>query len=50
MFLAACLSQGAANTVIAACLQGQAIPLMGTALFNEYEDVLPGPCYFSVVV
>ncbi len=40
IFLAACLSQGSGNAVIAACLRGQAIPLMGTALFNEYEDVL----------
>ena len=47
IFLAACLSQGSANAVIAACLQGQAIPLMGTALFNEYEDVLARTTLFQ---
>ena len=40
IFLGACLGTGAAGKVIAACLRKQAIPLMGTALFNEYEDVL----------
>ena len=40
VFLSACLSAGAANKAIAACLQGQCIPLMGAALLTEYEDVL----------
>lgn len=40
IFLGACLGNGAANRSVAACLRGQAIPLMGNALFNEYEDVL----------
>lgn len=40
VFLGACLGTGAANKVITACLKKQAVPLMGTALFNEYEDVL----------
>jgi putative PIN family toxin of toxin-antitoxin system len=40
IFLGACLGLGAANHVIAACLRGQATPLMGTTLFSEYEDVL----------
>lgn len=40
VFLAAILSRGAANSVIAACLRGQALPLMGTTLLAEYEDVL----------
>jgi putative PIN family toxin of toxin-antitoxin system len=39
VFLGACLGTGAANAVIAACLNGQCMPLMGNALFNEYEDV-----------
>ena len=37
--LGACLSAGAPSRVIAACLQGRCLPLMGNALFNEYEDV-----------
>ena len=40
VFLGACLGTGAASKVIAACLRKQALPLIGTALFNEYEDVL----------
>lgn len=39
-FLGACLGAGPASAVIASCLRGQAVPLMGNALFNEYEDVL----------
>ena len=40
IFLGACLGQGAAHLVVAACLRGQCQPLMGAALFAEYEDVL----------
>ena len=40
IFLGACLGQGAAHHVVAACLRGQCLPLMGAALFAEYEDVL----------
>jgi len=40
IFLGACLGAGPASAVISACLRGQAVPLMGNALFNEYEDVL----------
>lgn len=39
IILGACLGTGAANAVIAACLKGQCTPLMGNALFNEFEDV-----------
>ena len=34
------MGAGAANHTVAACLKGRATPLMGTALFCEYEDVL----------
>lgn len=40
VFIGACISAGSANRAIAACLRGLATPLMGTALFNEYEDVV----------
>ena len=40
VFIGACLGTGASARVIAACLQGQARPLMGAALLAEYEDVL----------
>lgn len=40
IFLGACLGEGAARHVVAACLRGQCQPLMGAALFTEYEDVL----------
>ncbi len=40
MFVAGLLGTGAANAVIGACLDGRLQPLMGVALFAEYEDVL----------
>ena len=40
VFVGACLGTGAASQVVAACLRGQLLPLMGTALLTEYEDVL----------
>ena len=39
VLLGACLGTGTANAVVAACLKGRCVPLMGNALFNEYEDV-----------
>jgi putative PIN family toxin of toxin-antitoxin system len=47
IFLGACLGTGSASAVIAACLRGQAVPLMGNALFNEYEDVFARTELFS---
>lgn len=47
IFLGACLGNGAANHAVAACLRGQASPLMGNALFNEYEDVLHRSALFK---
>lgn len=40
VFIGACHGRGAANAVVAACLQGRCTPLMGAALFAEYEDVM----------
>lgn len=40
IFIGACLGQGAAHRVIADCLRGKYVPLMGAALLAEYEDVL----------
>ena len=41
VFIAAILSPGGENReVLRACLLGKARPLMGVALFHEYEDVL----------
>ncbi|PIQ56807.1 MAG: putative toxin-antitoxin system toxin component, PIN family [Comamonadaceae bacterium CG12_big_fil_rev_8_21_14_0_65_59_15] len=40
VFVGACLGTGAANQTVAACLRGQCTPLMGAALFSEYEDVM----------
>lgn len=40
IFLGACLGQGAAHHVVAACMRGKCRPLMGAALFAEYEAVL----------
>lgn len=40
IFVGACLGQGAARHVVAACLRGQVTALMGAALLAEYEDVI----------
>ncbi len=41
VFVAALLSATGSNrAVLRACLSGQAVPLMGVALFSEYEDLL----------
>ncbi|MBK1719253.1 putative toxin-antitoxin system toxin component, PIN family [Thiocystis violacea] len=47
VFLGALLTRGAANAVVAACLRGQAIPLMGTTLLAEYEDILGRESLFA---
>ncbi|MCP2040466.1 putative PIN family toxin of toxin-antitoxin system [Neisseria sp. HSC-16F19] len=36
----ACLGSYAANRILAACLNGRVVPLIGTALLAEYEDVI----------
>ena len=40
VFVGACLGQGASHRIVAACLRDECHPLMGAALFAEYEDVL----------
>ena len=47
VFIGACLGAGAANEVIASCLEGKFTPLMGHALFAEYEDVLSRASLFA---
>ena len=40
IFVSACLGGGSASAVLRVCLEGHCQPLMGSALFAEYEDVL----------
>lgn len=47
VFVAALLGGGAANEVIAGCLSGRFEPLMGVALYAEYESVLDRPRLFG---
>jgi predicted nucleic acid-binding protein len=47
VFVGACLGMGAAREVIAACLRGECKPLMGSALFAEYEAVLAREALFK---
>ncbi len=47
IFLGACLTSGAANLVLAGCLQGRFKAIMGNALFSEYEDVLAREALFQ---
>lgn len=47
IFVVACLSKGAANQLVALCLRGEALPLMGAALLAEYEDVIARQTLFE---
>jgi putative PIN family toxin of toxin-antitoxin system len=47
VFVGACLGGGASSEVIARCLCGEIMPLMGTALLAEYEDVLGRDALFE---
>jgi putative PIN family toxin of toxin-antitoxin system len=47
VFIGACLGAGASNEVIALCLRGVILPLMGTTLLAEYEDVLSREALFE---
>jgi putative PIN family toxin of toxin-antitoxin system len=40
VFISACIGRGAASKVIEACMLNRVEPIMGSALFLEYEDVL----------
>lgn len=47
VFVGACLGMGASSAVIADCIRGMHVPLMGTALLTEYEDVLGRASLFA---
>jgi putative PIN family toxin of toxin-antitoxin system len=47
VFVGACLGIGASSAVVARCLDGACEPLMGGALFAEYEDVLSRSALFK---
>ena len=48
VLVSAVLSEGgAARAVLRLCLRGEAVPLIGQALFAEYEDVLARPELFA---
>lgn len=47
VFVSALRGAGAANQVLAECLQGAFVPIMGAALFTEYESVLRRPRVFA---
>jgi putative PIN family toxin of toxin-antitoxin system len=46
IFVGACLGMGAPNRAIVAALQNQFTPIMGVALFSEYEAVLSREALF----
>ena len=47
VFVGACLGMGASNAVVAGCIRGAYVPLMGTTLLAEYEDVLGRALIFA---
>lgn len=47
VFVSGLRGSGAANDVLAGCLRGTFSPLMGAALFAEYESVLRRPRLFA---
>lgn len=47
VFVGACMGMGASAQVIAHCLSGKLVPVMGSALMLEYEDVLSRASLFE---
>ncbi len=47
VFIGACLSAGASNRTVVRCLAGDFSPIIGNALFTEYEDVLARTTLFE---
>ena len=47
ILVGACMGSRAANRLVAACLQGRCLPLVGAALLAEYEDVIAREDVFS---
>jgi uncharacterized protein len=47
VFIGALLGRGASNRLVDACLAGEFQPLMGAALFSEYEDVVSREALFA---
>jgi putative PIN family toxin of toxin-antitoxin system len=47
VFVGACLGASASNVVVGRCISGDVKPLMGNALFAEYEDVLARSALFA---
>ena len=47
VFVSACIGQGASLGLLEHCLRGDFVPLMGNALFNEFEDVLSRQSLFN---
>lgn len=47
VLVAACLGTGSAAAVVAACLSGRCVPVVGNALLNEYEDVFSRDALFA---
>lgn len=47
VFISAIIGVGAANTLIGNCLRGHCRPLMGAALYAEYESVLRREALFA---
>ena len=40
VFVGACLGMGASSAIVGDCIRGTHVPLVGTTLLAEYEDVL----------
>jgi putative PIN family toxin of toxin-antitoxin system len=47
VFISACMGQGASADVLARCFNGELTPLLGNALFNEFEDVIARHALFK---
>ena len=47
VFVSALLGKGASNRLVDACVAGQFQPLMGAALFGEYQDVMARDSVFE---
>jgi uncharacterized protein len=47
VFVSACIGQGASARVLSGCFRGELTPLIGNALYTEFEDVLARDSIFK---
>lgn len=47
VLVGACIGRGASSHIVEACLEGRLVPIIGSTLFLEYQDVLSREAIFG---